>query len=469
MSIAQKLNDLFEKKYIANLAQPKISPFFPKLHVTSSVSQKIQYTQNLRGKLNRTLFVFVQHLLESTGSLLVELNKCGISFENMIGKGKSYSTCKHVSSEIKKLGVHLIDDPINHPVEVGSYRTINNEALIFLWGEVKKHLENHLEIENIIILDEGGRCVERMPHDLEKKYSITAIEQTRGGLYSPALREAAFPIILVATSAIKQTLESDLIANVVLRKLEMLICNRRIPNDSRCGVIGNGAVGKSVVKYLINAGLNVIVYDVNYDSFDKVDSQKFTQANSLEALLMASQVVFGCTGKDTLSQLSNLSKVIHEDKFFISCSSEDREFYSLLQLSKEKQNWLDDVVVEIADQKKITIINGGFPINFDHEPVSVPSKAIDLTRALLLGSIAQAASYLKNYTRQSSSLFMLSPAIQKYVAKKWLYSNNFQRIYPKELLDNINDISWIRHNSGGTYQQIKVEVIFDSSYLLIKT
>lgn len=460
MSVAQVSGTTFGLGRTVKVDSLNKKPTFPRLPVTSCVSEKLQSFPGLTERLDKTLLVFVQHLLETTGSLLVELNKCGIQFSNMFGKGKSYSTCRLVSESIKKLGVYLVDDDINTPVEVGCYRKINEEMLGRLWSQVESHLAKHPYIESIIILDEGGRCVEKMPTDLEARYCVTAIEQTRGGLYSPAIQEAPFPVTLVATSAVKQKLESDLIANVVLRKLEILICNRRIPSDAVCGVVGNGAVGKAVVKYLINAGLRVFVYDINPHSFSEINSAKFNRVDSLEQLLISSEVIFGCTGKDVFSQELNILDSIEDNKFFVSCSSEDREFYSLIQLSKTKQKWLDDVVVTMANTKKITILNGGFPINFDYHPESVPRNSIDLTRALLLASFAQAISHQKKNKEKHSSFLMLSPVMQKYIAEKWLFSQGFSSMYPKKLIRDISSLAWIKEKSGGGYHNMEIESIF---------
>jgi S-adenosylhomocysteine hydrolase len=433
---------------------------FPQLPVTAYTSKNLQTSKILKARLKKTVLVFVQHLLETTGSLLIELEKCGIPFQNMHGKGKCYSTCQSVAEGIKALGVNLLDEDLSTPVQVGQYQNVNREKMTQLWLQVERYLFRHPEVENVIIVDEGGRCVEAMPEHIIKKYNVSAVEQTRGGLYSPAIQNAPFPIVLLATSAIKQQLEPDLIADVILKKLEILICNRQIPNNAKCGVIGNGAIGKAVVRYLIKAKLDVFVFDLNPHSFGDINPSNFTRVNSVESLLKNSQIIFGCTGRDSLANIPNLLDIIDEDKFFVSCSSEDREFYSLIQHSNTMQKWLNVVTIQTENSSKVTVLNGGFPINFDQSPKSVPKTAIDLTRALLLASVAQASTYTKSHQKLDSQLLMLTPKIQQNIAGLWLSDRFFMSNYPNVLIENMHDESWIQENSSGYYDESKIEELF---------
>jgi hypothetical protein len=80
---------------------------------------------------------------------------------------------------------------------------------------------------------------------------MAGIEQTRGGLYSPAINSLPFPLIEVASSAIKRHLESPLIVEAIIKKLHNALGTRKdIHLNTVFGVIGNGAIGSSVTRYL---------------------------------------------------------------------------------------------------------------------------------------------------------------------------------------------------------------------------
>ena len=111
-------------------------------------------------------------------------------------------------------------------------------------------------------------------------------------------------------------------------------------------------------------------------------------------------------------------------KTLISCSSEDKEFLSLLRLL-DWQGYVPDsnpfqtVPLDLPNCT-LRILRGGFHINFDGSPESVQSTDIQMTRGLLLGGILQAAFCERGKWQALERGEMLDPAIQQLVVTKWL-------------------------------------------------
>lgn len=156
----------------------------------------------------------------------------------------------------------------------------------------------------------------------------------------------------------------------------------------------------------------------------------------------------------------DMFEIIYKDTTFISCTSEDKEFLSLLERIGEETKRLyfepmSDIACLSNKGAKISIVKSGFPINFDKSPYSVPSKDIELTRALLLGACIQAILTASRpiddgFTINQLNRHMLNPHIQQWVLRDWLKYQPLQR-YPQELLNYFNNLEWVIANSGGDY------------------
>ena len=231
-----------------------------------------------------------------------------------------------------------------------------------------------------------------------------------------------------------------------------------------CGVIGCGAIGAAVANYLSQLGFYVLVYDENDAILRNLDIPNVVRVDSIETLIVNSQCVLGCTGKDVTAGLSLLD-FISKDITFISCTSEDKEFLSLLKdinkLSQEQKNItdpLDDIVCYTRNGNKITVTGGGYPINFmGRAPWNVPALHIAITQALLFAGIYQAIFEAKKAFTQKGYInvpikHMLQPELQSYIVQRWqntLPSEELHHYFPQAFLDLFNSPDWIAEQSNG--------------------
>ncbi|HRA43277.1 MAG TPA: NAD(P)-binding domain-containing protein [Gammaproteobacteria bacterium] len=402
-----------------------------------------------------TAFFSVQHILKTNVPLFKHLiEDFKAKPNNIYLSGKGYSDSTVAEHCLKKLGLRYFKLE-NSYTAAGQYQQHLRNHLKQVWHHFIDNLEKQ-NIKSLIIIDEGGHALETMPNFLCFEYAMAGIEQTRGGLYSPAVNSLPFPLIEVASSAIKRHLESPLIVEAILKKLQTALGARAdIHVKTVFGVIGNGAIGASVTPYLLERGYTVLAYDENKDAFNGFLHKNLYRVQNVNALIDRADYILGCTGKDTLKGSSLLDNATHHQKF-ISCTSEDKEFYSLRKTmdtqSSIELNNRGDIVYHSKMGAKITLVNGGFPVNFDQSGESVPATDIQLTRALMLGACIQAglaASKPEGGTEIAlTQRIQLDAKLQRFVAQQLRQYQPINR-YSLMQWQLSQDLNWIKNNSGG--------------------
>jgi S-adenosylhomocysteine hydrolase len=401
--------------------------------------------------IENILFVCVQHLLHTSVDLFETLIALGANPKHIFLLGKHYSTCNAVATRIKELGIQLQElTPLQ---KLGEYTPVFNADLLNMWQKVQDHLKQH-DITAAIVLDDGGKCLEFITHGILKELPTIGIEQTTAGLFNPTVINLKTPFIDVASCAVKIHLESNLIIEAILEKLNVILPLQK--NGLICGVVGVGVIGKAVIEKLLSLEHNVLVYDQEVNAYDNVKTA--TSCDSLEQLFSQADYIFGCTGRDITENL-DLEKIIDRNKVFISCTSEDKEFLSLLKNIENKHSAsnqfspLNDIKWSLQNGAVIHIIKGGFPVNFDDSGESVSAHKIQLTRGLLLIAIIQAIVSLPELASKSiSGRVMLDPEAQKFIVNTWLNAVKTHN-FSDQLIDKFKDIEWILSNSGGTFYE----------------
>jgi len=172
-------------------------------------------------------------------------------------------------------------------------------------------------------------------------------------------------------------------------------------------------------------------------------------------LLEKCQWIFGCTGHDVFREMDIASSFMPNQQF-ISCSSEDKEFISVLKIMQDKIAYRDvfeDLTVNLKNDEKMHIHFGGFPINFSSPNESINPYDIQLTRGLLLSGIFQALHFLTlPHLGSLPNQVMLDPSLQVDVFTEWLKTTvNYG--YLKDQADQLTSVSWITANSGGMHDK----------------
>ncbi|MBI3476589.1 MAG: hypothetical protein HY010_12725 [Acidobacteria bacterium] len=394
--------------------------------------------------LDKYYVVCIQHLLETTGSLIQALIDLGCEPQKLHILGKIYSANESVVERLKTLGVR-----------------VHHSGGNFKWGAYSEHLATEaramwktVQVESspgdhIVILDDGGVGLETMPDAIALTRSVNAVEQTMSGIARHGGRPPSVPVIEVASSAAKTLLEPRLIREAVLNR----VASRGVLREKRTvGVVGAGNIGAAVAKALIGHAQVVHVYDI--DLMTTLALKGVVVSNSLAELVESVDVVWGCTGVD-LFATDQSWRNIKGDKIFISCSSQDHEFRSILATLDARPEFevndrRSDITIPLRDGS-IKLVNGGFPVNFDGSPESVPGPDIQLTRALLLCGVLQAA---QDWDGCLSNRIMLNPDMQIAIVKKWLDERRQNAtLYDNEITSGFDSERWVIAHSGGSCQR----------------
>lgn len=416
---------------------------FPRLPVLESVLPRS--SPDLEAALSDTVLVAVQHLLKTTGSLLESLFSLGLRPENTFVLGKAYSSNTGVADAIRAKGVSVQAGTL--PTRPGGFQHVFGDDIRLLWSTVVARLRKERPAR-LVVLDDGGTCTAMMPMEVCGFAQVSGVEQTTSGVASgrslPPIR-----IVEVATSAAKRILESPMISRAVLSRLP------DIEEAGRCGVIGVGSVGSAIVSRLLEHQRMVYVFD---RELSRIASSPVARLErSVERVIQNSDVVFGCTGDDVFSAPPTV-RWRNGETTLVSCSSEDREFRSLLVRADRSgclEEWTPtgEALIRGAGTT-VRILRGGFPLNFDGTEESVPAREIQLTRALLLGGVLQAV--LCGGTRGPTDRRgrMLDSWFQSRVAQAWFDSApEHQQDFSSEIISGVVSPEWIAEGSGGAVEE----------------
>jgi S-adenosylhomocysteine hydrolase len=399
-------------------------------------------------QMRRIVFVCVQHLMYSSVLLFEKLIQLGAEPNNIFLTGKHYSTCEEVSHKLKKMGINV--QPLTKLKKLGEYTITFNQNVSNMWKNVQDHI-SHVEdsIDGVVVLDDGGRCLEFIAKGILNNLPVIGIEQTTAGLFNPAVMNMSVPFIDVAACAAKIHLEPSLIVLAILSKIEKILPQEG--KNLRCGVVGLGVIGKVLTKKLVLSGYNVFVFDNNEKMAAELSGVHFCAG--IDDLFKKANYIFGCTGRDITADL-NIDEFLNENKTFLSCSSEDKEFLSLLKMIQNSvqtdkiQDPLKNIIFECSNGNNLVLIKGGFPVNFDDTGESAVAEKIQLTRGLLLTSLIQAVITMPLLMNgQLKGRVMLHPECQRFVVKEWLKFNKINRDHKNDF----TDINWVIKNSMGSY------------------
>jgi len=386
--------------------------------------------------------VCVQHLLETTGTLIQALLRLGFQPQNIFVAGKIYSTNVEVKSRIRKLGVFVQSSGI--PEYWGYYEDQLRNDVAQMWNVAARHITGN-QIRTVIILDDGGCALSSIPDEIISGCLVTGVEQTMSGITLQTAGRVNIPVVEVAASAAKRFIEPYLIQKALFQRLAKSLRDDR--GNRRYGIVGYGNIGRAVSDTLRSFNKEVAVFDTSAEAITTSRSRSITVTKDLRELVERSHVLFGCSGQDVFLN-EDWWTGLEGERNFISCSSLDMEFRSLLRSAGQIPRPRSGAILRnVVLNGEMTIWRGGFPMNFDQSAESVPLEEIQLTRALLLAGVLQAAS-LASVDRKGFSDVPLLSHWQQYIVRRWLSLNSERREwYLPDILRIFDSHEMIEKNS----------------------
>lgn len=336
------------------------------LPLLNAVAKQIQF----EGSENVFLFG-IQHLSFTTALMFESLIKCGMDPSHIFLLGKCYSSNPQAVAIIEELGISIstlsfcFNSHIPFDIQFSSY-----VKEFFL-----PHFRKNKDMGRWIILDDGGELIK-----LISKYQfndqVVAIEQTSAGYHIAKTLNLSFPLINVARANIKMNYESQFIAQTICSKIcEEIELHFSTPKQVKVLVIGGGPIGKKIYEKLSK------YYDIKL--FDVIENKSDFSKDQFDDYIPHFDVIIGSTGNCSLGIEKH--HLVKNNALLISASSSDRELDSC-EIRKKHPVYHSCHAKIQGDQ--FTLLNSGFPINFDKEFTDSPD--FQLTRALLLTAIDQA-------------------------------------------------------------------------------
>lgn len=423
----------------------------PPLPLMAHLMEYLRANRLLKPLSNVAVF-YVHHALNTSLNVIQRILELGVAPHNVFVLGKHYSECPSVVKTIEQYGIYCQPSSSEHPV--GYFSSAFENAIDRLWRHTLRTID--ADIKRIIVIDHGGYALAQLPKHLCEQHQVVGLEKTAGGIMR--LKQHGLPncpVIDVANCAVKKALEPPLIAEAIVKKLSPFFFSKESPVVY--GVIGCGSIGKAIIKKLQCMNQSVCIYDSNNKAVFEVEDvarlSNTKRMDNLHDLLAASDCIFGCTGQDTLTGELFFDSV-SSNKTLISCSSGDIEFQSVLRKAQFQYNknhsiadTLDDIHYRTISGGVIHIVNGGFPVNFDHSGESVPPYDIQLTRALVLAGIIQCGQLL-DHPAVSPGLYALDTALQCFISNTWLQLPS-TRHFPDDVVAPFQLVDWIATHSNG--------------------
>lgn len=361
----------------------------PLLDVTSEIFKDVQ--------LNNVLLIASQHILETIRVMFGSFISKGLKPENIFLIGKCYSTNDEVMKRFQNMGINV--SPKSDSFD--SYTSFDEQFEVYTteFLEEIKNKVNTKKFDKVIILEDGGNLLPKAELIFEDRSNFIGIEQTSAGYERLKNIKLDFPVINVARSYTKLEIESPIIAESVLQRIELFLKNKK-NKPKKVLIIGGGAIGRSLQERIKD------IFEVKV--FDTI--RELSDFNGeVNSILKDFDMIIGCTGKNILD--IDTYSYLKKDCILISASSSDREFsaVTLRKMCKKIAHCHEDLEIN-----GLTLTNCGFPINFDGGEISAGPQDIQITLALLFSSICLAVS--KKY---ENGLVELDKSTQERLIKEF--------------------------------------------------
>jgi S-adenosylhomocysteine hydrolase len=289
--------------------------------------------------------------------------------------------------------------------------------------------------DRLVVLDDGAYFLEAASCFAKQLPAVAIVEQTTRGLIK--IEESAtlqkyknrFPIVDVARSVPKQTLEPPFIGRAVcdslFQHLEPYLDTSR---PLQFLVLGFGAIGQQIAKFLPGK------MDINRSQVHVYDPDTCRQRAALEAhfsrwdrnnFSQRFNLVIGCSGRQSFTLNDRI--YLEDDAVLASASSGTVELsrQDFIELADESDiddikvsrkeldefNVHSDLHIKLVD-RSVTFVNGGFPVNFDGRVNCIPGHYIQPTPTMMVAAAVQAVKALND---RQKGIVKLDPAFCSWV------------------------------------------------------
>lgn len=400
-----------------------------------------------------TALVAVQHMLDQTVDLFRATENLGLRPENIFALGKVYSNSDPVITAIRNMGATVVESSFPQP---GEFDESFEQDITRLWEVVVERLASR-RIKRILVLDDGGKCITKMPRDLLSRYEIAGVEQTSLGTFVFEESPPPFAVVSWARAAVKLQIGGPIFSYCLIKKLHDVLLRGRSLAGVDIGIIGLGSIGRGLADAASRRGSNVAFYDSDPDlDMPQYLSGRVTRLESLEELMLRSEYLIGSSGRNPFKD--KWPTAYRPGIRLVSASGGDQEFGPIIRDLRSCASFKVDAetwdITGDGPCGPIHIAYSGFPYNFvGRAEEAVPTRIVQVETGGLLVSLIQARKYLSLAEQggvKNSGIHRVSPDLQGRVLELWLETMeyrgiNIRKIYGYEpaLLDAANDNEWL--------------------------
>lgn len=425
--------------------------------MSHSHSLPLEVTRALRDCANKagfdfgedTALVAVQHMLLQTVDLFETIGKMGLRPENIFALGKVYSNNGAVIEALREMRINVVATTMP---ELGEFQQSFERDVETLWQVVSDALAQR-RIKRILILDDGGVCLTKVPADILRRYAFCGVEQTSQGMFLFEERPPLFAVMSWARAAVKLEIGGPIFARSFIDKMNTLFRAR----DKQLGVIGLGSIGRGVARLSARQGHRTLFYDPDPAlQIPRLLSESITRLDSLEELMLRCDYVVGCSGRNPFKDRWPMR---HKPGIMLlSASGGDQEFGPIIKALTGKTDFRVDPITWDLSDGSLLIAYRGYPYNFvSRSPEAVPSNIVQLETGGLLAGLIQARIYLEmcEAGREiNRGIHRISPAAQQFVYERWLRVMQDQDVdlaemfaYEPDTIGATQQAEWFRDKS----------------------
>ncbi len=379
-----------------------------------------------------TALVAVQHMLWQTIDLFEAIVSLGVKRENIFALGKVYSNSPVVIGALRDQGITIVESTMPAP---GEFKNCFLHDVERLWEVVTRAVARR-NIKRILVLDDGGRCITRMPVELSCRYHVAGVEQTSFGMFLFEENSPPFAVVSWARAAVKLHIGGPLFSHCLLMKLQSRVLGGNSLRNANVGIVGLGSIGKAMAHLLARQDNTVRFYDPDPQlQAPPYLQDRISRVASLEELMLESDYVFGCSGRQPFKDRWPV-KYRPGIKLF-SASAGDQEFNPIIRnlttapdFNLTPDAW--DITAQHGPSGPISIFYLGFPYNFVSRDIeAVPTTVVQIETGGLLAALLQARLYLslcEEGRARNRGIQRTSPAAQGFVYETWLTTMKGRRI-----------------------------------------
>jgi hypothetical protein len=371
---------------------------------------------------DETAVVAVQHMLWQTIELFAAVAALGVKCENIFALGKVYSNSPVVTAALRDQGINVLDSTLPQP---GEFDQSYQRDVERLWEVVSRELRKR-HIKRILILDDGGKCITSIPHELLQQYEVSGVEQTSFGMFQFEECPPAFAVMSWARAAVKLQIGGPLFSHCLLLKLQSSYLGGNLLTNEIVGIIGLGSIGSAIASLTAREQNRVLFYD--RDPRVHIPSHLagcIHRVDSLEELMLSCGYVFGCSGHNPFKNRWPV-KYRPGIKLF-SASGGDQEFGPIIRDLKTAADF--NVAPRSWDIRgdgpsgPVSIAYLGYPYNFvSRDTEAVPTDIVQIETGGLLAALIQARTHLRICAEGRAGncgLYRISPEMQRLVYETW--------------------------------------------------